>query len=84
VVQQAAAPVVAAPVQRAPVASDATIKLGDINARLAPIQITAAGLTELGFHPVGKEKSAVLYRESDFAQICAALANHILGVVALV
>ena len=81
VVQQAAAPVVAAPVQRAPVASDATIKLGDINARLAPIQITAAGLTELGFHPVGKEKSAVLYRESDFARICQAIASRAMAVM---
>lgn len=52
------------------------IKLGDINARLAPIQISAAGLAELGFSPVGKEKSAVLYRETDFPLMCAAIAGH--------
>lgn len=60
-----------------------TLKLGDINARLSPIQITAAGLAELGFQPVGKEKSAVLYREADFPRICVALINHIQGAVAL-
>ena len=61
----------------------ATIKLGQINERLSPIQITAAGLAELGFQPVGKEKSAVLYREADFPRICVALINHIQGAVAL-
>jgi hypothetical protein len=81
VVQQAAAPVVAAPApvvaQRAPVASDTTIKLGDINARLAPVTLTADGLAQLGFVHVATDKSAKLYRESDFADICAALVNHI-------
>jgi putative phage-type endonuclease len=87
VVQQAAAPVVtpAAPVvtQRAPVASDATIKLGQINAYLAPIQITQAGLAQLGFDPVGKDKNAVLYRESDFPAMCQAIAKHVMGAVAM-
>lgn len=82
VVQQAATKAPEAPAAPAKTSS-ATIKLGDINNRLAPIQITAAGLAELGFEPVGKEKSAVLYRESDFAQICAALVNRIQGVAAL-
>ena len=61
--------------------SGAVIKLGDINARLAPIQITAAGLAELGFEPVGKEKSAVLFRESDFARICQAIASRAMAVM---
>ena len=63
-----------------PVASKAedlsTLKLGDINTRLAPIQVSAAGLAELGFNPVGKDKSAVLYRETDFPLMCAAIAGH--------
>ncbi len=75
--QKAAAPA-------APTATPgATIKLGDINSRLAPVQITAAGLSELGFQSVGKDRSAVLYRESDFPAICQAIARHIQGAVAL-
>ena len=61
----------------------ATIKLGKINACLAPIQITQAGLSQLGFEPVGKEGAAVLYRESDFPAICQAIAKHAVGAVAL-
>lgn len=74
-----AAPVVTrpAPVVAAQVTSSATIKLGEINARLAPIQISAAGLAELGFEPEGKEKSAVLYREADFPLICQALIQRL-------
>jgi predicted phage-related endonuclease len=53
------------------------IKLGDINARLAPIQITADGLAQLGFAHVATDKSAKLYRESDFPAICEALVRHI-------
>lgn len=60
----------------------ATLKLGDINARLTPIQITAAGLAELGFQPVGKEKSAVLFKAADFPAICQAIAKHVIGALA--
>lgn len=85
VVQQAAAPVAPAPVvaQKAPVATDATIKLGQINAYLAPIQINQAGLAQLGFDPVGKDKSAVLYRESDFPAMCQAIAKHAMSAMAM-
>nr|WP_232114690.1 YqaJ viral recombinase family protein [Luteimonas sp. XNQY3] len=58
----------------AAVKSDARIKLGDINARIAPLAITADGLAQLGFPSVGTERAAKLYRESDFPLICAALA----------
>jgi len=78
-----AAPVVAAPAPVVVGEAVATIKLGQINERLSPIQITAAGLAELGFQPVGKEKAAVLYAESQFPRICVALINHIQGAVAL-
>lgn len=61
----------------------ARIKLGDINARLAPIQITQEGLESLGIRPVSIIKNARLYRESDFPRICAALINHLQGAVAL-
>lgn len=56
----------------------ATIKLGDINARLAPIQISADGLASLGFEPVSTERNAKHYRESDLRQICLAISNHML------
>ena len=54
----------------------ATLKLGDVNARLAPIQVTAEGLRELGIEPAGRDKRAVLYRESQFAAICEAIAER--------
>ncbi|HEY4292096.1 YqaJ viral recombinase family protein [Luteibacter sp.] len=46
-----------------------TIKLGDINARIGPLSITADGLASLGFHPVGTERAAKLYAESDLIAI---------------
>lgn len=55
----------------------ARIKLGEINARLAPIAITADGLAVLGFHPVATEKAAKLYAAGDFQRICSALIAHV-------
>lgn len=49
------------------------IKLGDINARIAPLSITAAGLAELGFEPVGNDRAAKLYAEDDFRRMRAAM-----------
>jgi hypothetical protein len=66
-----------APIQAAAAPSTATVKLGDINARLSPIQITADGLAQLGFNPVGTERAAKLYRESDFPLICSAIQVHV-------
>ena len=37
----------------------------------------AARLRALGFHPAAKEKTAKLYRASEFRRICAALVRHI-------
>jgi predicted phage-related endonuclease len=53
------------------------IKLGDINARLGPLSITADGLAQLGIQSVGKERAAVLYAESDWPRICAVLIEHL-------
>ena len=53
------------------------LKLGDINARLAPIALTADGLAGLGFKHIAVDKAAKLYRESDFPLICNALIDHI-------
>jgi putative phage-type endonuclease len=46
-----------------------TVKLGEINARIAPLSITAEGLASIGFQPVGTERAAKLYAESDLLAI---------------
>lgn len=53
------------------------VKLGDINAAIAPLTITADGLASLGFRPVGNDRSAKLYAADDFPRICGALADLI-------
>jgi hypothetical protein len=77
-----AAPVVAARFASAPRAAIApdgapTLRLGQINERLAPIALTADGLASLGFTHAATDKAAKLYHESSFPQICAALVRHI-------
>lgn len=73
----APAPVAAVPrtgLTRTVVASaGARIKLGDINARIAPLSIAAEGLATLGFEPVGTERAAKLYRLADVPLICEAM-----------
>lgn len=53
-----------------------TLKLGEISSRLG-FTITADFMAQLGFQPVATEKSAKLYRASDFGRICVAIINHI-------
>lgn len=55
--------------------STAKIKLGDLNERISPLTITAAGLTQLGFAPAAKEGNATLYREADFQAIVQAMSQ---------
>lgn len=80
VVSQAAAPsptVLAMPQRAAPaVDTGATIRLGQISDRLG-FAVTADFLRSLGFEPCGKDRAAVLYRESSFSHICAAIVKHI-------
>jgi len=74
-----AAPVAAAfAATRAPAANEpATLKLGTICERLG-FTMTAAFVAErLGIEPAATDKAAKLYRESDFARICAALLSHV-------
>lgn len=54
-----------------------TLRLGQINERLAPIALSADGLASLGFTHAATDKAAKLYHESSFPQICAALIRHI-------
>jgi hypothetical protein len=74
--QEATAPI---PMQPVPAAADeqATIKLGDICARIAPLSISAAGLAELGIVHSDTDKAAKLYRHSDLPRIRDALVRHV-------
>ena len=58
-----------------------TLKLGQINERLAPLSITVDGLAQLGFAHAATDKSAKLYFESDFPAMCAAMAKHLQAAV---
>lgn len=49
------------------------LKLGDINARIAPMSIAAEGLMQLGFQPESIERASKLYREDVFPDICRAM-----------
>lgn len=59
-----------------------TLTLGAINKRLAPISLTAEGLSVLGFTPAATNGAAKLFHEHQFAHICAALVRHIESVQA--
>jgi predicted phage-related endonuclease len=61
----------------APVRQGAKIKLGDINARIAPLSISADGLEQLGFKSVGRERSAKLYAAADLPKMLDAMAEVI-------
>lgn len=80
-------PVAAAPIRVNPVTpaanDDARIELGDINARIHPLNITVDGLAEIGFQPVSTQGNAKLYRESDYPRICEALIQHLTQVADL-
>jgi len=57
----------------------ARITLGQINERIAPVSITVAGMSTLGFEPVAVVKAARMYRECDLPAICRAIAKHVLA-----
>lgn len=54
-----------------------TLRLGQINERLAPIALSAEGLATLGFKHAATDKAAKLFHEGDFELICAALVRHV-------
>lgn len=74
--QESAARILAARLPERP-ATPPTLKLGVINERLAPLQLSAEGLRILGFEPAGKAGAAVLFHERDFSYICAAVIRHV-------
>jgi predicted phage-related endonuclease len=57
----------------------ARLTLGELNARLSPISITGAGLSELGFESVQQIKNSRLYRACDLPAICQAISAHVLA-----
>ncbi len=73
------APVVAAPTTPGPADDGERLTLGAINARLALISVTVAGLSQLGVEPVATDKAARLYRACDFPAICRAISEHALA-----
>jgi len=60
----------------APNTGTPTLTLGKIGVRLG-FSLTADFLRSIGFEPAGRERAAVLYNESDWQAICAALIAHI-------
>jgi hypothetical protein len=54
-----------------------TLRLGEINERLAPLSISEAGLAKLGFPAAGKDRSAVLFHEADFEAMCDSIVAHV-------
>jgi putative phage-type endonuclease len=49
------------------------LKLGEINAAISPLSVSADGLAQLGIHPVAQDKAAKLYAADDFERIRQAL-----------
>ena len=82
-IAKAAAPVYANKPQAKPAPASAvpTLKLGTI-AELLGFGLTADFLSTLGFEPT-RVKSAALYHDHQFNDICAALVDHINSVCAL-
>lgn len=60
-----------------PARSAPTLKLGEIQARLSPLNVTAEGLVQLGFPVVATDKGAKLYREEDFLPMLDAMQRHL-------
>lgn len=60
------------------IANGKRMKLGEINALLYPLSVSAEVLKHIGFEPE-IEKNAKLYRAHDFQAICSALVQHIIN-----
>ncbi len=57
--------------------NEPTLKLGDINARLSPLSINAAGLSHFGITALARDKSAHLFSEAQFSALLGHLSRHI-------
>jgi len=65
-----------------PADTGARVKLGDINAAIAPLSITADGLAALGFKQEASTGAAKLYKLTDLPAMYAAMVAHIEAVQA--
>lgn len=61
----------------APTPAGARLKLGDINAMIAPLSITAEGLAQIGFPSVGTDRAAKLYNSEDLPKMLQCLSNRL-------
>lgn len=57
--------------------SSRTIKLGEINAAIAPLSITAEGLASIGFMSCGRDRAATLYPAYDLPRILHKLSDRL-------
>ena len=64
---------------KAPADDGARMNLSDIKDRIAPLQITAEGLAQLGFPHVAQEKASKLYRAVDFLRMRDAMVKHLMS-----
>ena len=55
------------------------VKLGDLNAAIAPLSITGTGLADLGFEQAGQEKNAKLYDAGQWPVVRAKLIEVLNG-----
>lgn len=53
------------------------LKLGELNDLIAPLEISATGLVQLGFHPAATDRASKLYRADDLPKILSAMVRHI-------
>lgn len=65
------------PPRQSPPSTPPGLRLGEINRRLAPLSVDAAGLAALGLPHSATDKAAKLWHEHQFDTICDALIAHI-------
>jgi hypothetical protein len=61
-------------------AADPSLRLRDINERLAPVGVTVDGLKSLGFEPAKRSPMSTLYHDSDLPFMLTALIQHLVKV----
>lgn len=75
--QQAAEPVLKAAAPAAQTSNEPTLNLSAINARLAPLSISCAGLAQFDIEPLATDKNAKLYSEHQLALLCHKITEHV-------
>jgi len=58
-------------------ATPPTMKLGDLNTLIAPLSLTADGLTKLGFPPAATQQNSKLYHHRDLPAMLKAMHDHL-------